>query len=177
MGETSGEESFTYGWGIGHPEHSVADHAQEVATEELFWVRGVLPHTFYADQDAAADLLNALLTDERIDYEDRYLLASIQPRSTAIHRCKSPGTGTTARNWTTGSSSTRQFGRGCERRLKPRAFTGDWEKTGRSATWKMSDIEEKLEETLPTRVDASTTDVAEHLQTIQRWDVTGGSKT
>lgn len=77
MGETSGEESFTYGWGIGHPEHSVADHVQEVVTEELFWVRGVLPHTFYADQHAAADLLDALLTDERIDYEDRYLLTSI----------------------------------------------------------------------------------------------------
>jgi len=77
MGDTSGEESFTYGWGIGHPEHSVADHLNEVVTEELFWVRGVLPHTFYADQHAAADLLDALLTDERVDYEDRYLLASI----------------------------------------------------------------------------------------------------
>jgi len=77
MGETSGEESFTYGWGIGHPEHSVADRVQNVVTEELLWVRGVLPHAFYADQHAAADLLEALLTDERIDYEDRYLLASI----------------------------------------------------------------------------------------------------
>jgi len=77
MGETSGEESFTYGWGIGHPEHSVTDHLLEVVTEEPFWVRGVLPHTFYADQHAAADLLDALLTDDRIDYEDRYLLASI----------------------------------------------------------------------------------------------------
>ena len=77
MGGTSGEESFTYGWGIGHPEHSVADHARDVVTEELFWVRGVLPHAFYADQHAAADLLEALLTDERIDHGDRYLLASI----------------------------------------------------------------------------------------------------
>ena len=77
VGDVSGEESFTYGWGIGHPEHSVADHLHDVATEELFWVQGVLPHAFYADQHAAADLLEALLTDERIDYEDRYLLASI----------------------------------------------------------------------------------------------------
>jgi hypothetical protein len=77
MGDVSGEESFTYGWGIGHPEHSVADHLHEVVPEELFWVRGVLPHTFYADQHAAADLLEALLTAERIDYEDRYMLASI----------------------------------------------------------------------------------------------------
>lgn len=77
MGDVSGEESFTYGWGIGHPDHSVADHLHDIVTEELFWVRGVLPHTFYADQHAAADLLEALLTAERIDYEDRYLLASI----------------------------------------------------------------------------------------------------
>jgi len=77
MGDVSGEESFTYGWGIGHPEHSVTDHLHDVVTAELFWVRGVLPHTFYADQHAAADLLEALITDERIDYEDRYMLASI----------------------------------------------------------------------------------------------------
>lgn len=77
MGETSAEESFTYGWGIGHPEHPVAAHLQDVVTEELFWVRGVLPHTFYADQYAAADLLEVLLTDDRVDYEDRYMLASI----------------------------------------------------------------------------------------------------
>lgn len=77
MGDVSGEESFTYGWGIGHPEHSVADHLHDVVTEEPFWVRGVLPHTFYADQHAAADLLEALLTEERVDYEDRYMLASI----------------------------------------------------------------------------------------------------
>jgi predicted nucleic acid-binding Zn-ribbon protein len=77
MGDVSGEELFTYGWGIGHPDHSVAAHLNDVVTEELFWVRGVLPHTFYADQDPAADLLEALLTAERIDYEDRYMLASI----------------------------------------------------------------------------------------------------
>jgi hypothetical protein len=77
MGGVSGEESLTYGWGIDHPEHSAADHLQDIVTEELFWVHGVLSHTFYADQHAAADLLEALLTDERIDYEDRYTLASV----------------------------------------------------------------------------------------------------
>lgn len=77
MGTASSEESFTYGWGIGHPDHAVADHLHDVVTDELFWVRGVLPHTFYADQHAAADLLEALLAAERIDYEDRYLLASV----------------------------------------------------------------------------------------------------
>jgi hypothetical protein len=77
MGDVSAEESFTYGWGIGHPGHSVAAHLHDVVTEEPFWVRGVLPHAFYADQHAAADLLEALLADERVDGEDRYVLASI----------------------------------------------------------------------------------------------------
>ena len=76
MGDVSGEESYAYGWGIGHPKHSVADHLHDVVTDELFWVRGVLPHAFYADQHAAADLLEALITSDHIDYEDRYLLAS-----------------------------------------------------------------------------------------------------
>ncbi|MDL0135817.1 hypothetical protein PNP85_10410 [Halobacterium salinarum] len=79
-GSTSGvseEESITYGWGIGHPNHSVADHLHDVATEEPYWVRGVLLHTFYADQHAAADLLDVLLTGDRIDFGDRYTLASI----------------------------------------------------------------------------------------------------
>lgn len=76
MGNVSGEEAFTYGWGIGHPDHSVVDHLHDVVTEEVFWVRGTLPQTFYADQHAAAELLNALITADRIDYEDRYMLVS-----------------------------------------------------------------------------------------------------
>lgn len=77
MGDVSAEESFTYGWGIGHPDHAVAEHIQNVITEELFWVRGTLPHAFYADQHAAADLLEALITTDTLDYEDRYILATI----------------------------------------------------------------------------------------------------
>jgi hypothetical protein len=73
MGDVSGEESFTYGWGIGHPDHSVAAHLPDIVTDDLFWVQRTLPHTFYADQHAAADLLEALLTAERLDYEDRYM--------------------------------------------------------------------------------------------------------
>lgn len=76
-GSVSGEESFPYGWGIGHPEHSVSEHLTDVVTEELFWVRGVLPHTFYADQHAAADLLEEFITAAHIEYEDRYMLVSI----------------------------------------------------------------------------------------------------
>lgn len=77
MGGVSGEESFAYGWGIGHPDYSVADHLHEVVTDELFWVQGALAPTFYADQHAAADLFEALITADRLDYEDRYVLASI----------------------------------------------------------------------------------------------------
>lgn len=77
MGSTSGEESFAYGWGIGHPDHSIADHLREVVTEELFWVRGTLREAFHADQRDAAELFEALVTTDRVDYEDRYMLASV----------------------------------------------------------------------------------------------------
>ena len=76
MGDVSAEESFTYGWGIGHPAHSVADHLRDALTDEPFWVRGTVPHTFYADQHAAADLFDSLITADRLDAEDRYMLAS-----------------------------------------------------------------------------------------------------
>jgi hypothetical protein len=33
------EESYTYGWGIGHPEHSVADHLLALAEEEPKFVK------------------------------------------------------------------------------------------------------------------------------------------
>lgn len=75
--DTSFEEAFPYGWGIDHPDHSVADHLRNIVTEELFWVRGALRQAFYADQHAAADLLDAFLTTDRIDYEDRYILATV----------------------------------------------------------------------------------------------------
>jgi len=42
----------------------------------------------------------------------------------------------------------------------------------------MSDIEETLEETLPTRVGAGTTDRSRNTsRRYRRWDVTDGSKT
>lgn len=77
MGGVSGEESFTYGWGISHPEHSVADHLHDRVTDELFWVQGTLGQAFYADQHAAADLFEALISSDRLAYEDRYMVTSI----------------------------------------------------------------------------------------------------
>lgn len=55
-----------YGWGIGHPEHSVADTIQQHASEDIFVVTAMLEHAFYADQHSAIDLLERLVHDESI---------------------------------------------------------------------------------------------------------------
>ena len=61
------EEVHAYGWGIGHPDHSVADRLHARASEDIFSVTPTLEHAFYANQYAAVDLLEALVTDESID--------------------------------------------------------------------------------------------------------------
>jgi hypothetical protein len=61
------EEVHAYGWGIGHPEHSVADRLHARTSEDIFSVTPTLEHAFYADQYAAVDLLEALVRDESID--------------------------------------------------------------------------------------------------------------
>lgn len=62
------EEAHAYGWGIGHPEHPVADHIQSMAVEHRFWALATLEHAFYADQHAAVDLLARILRDESITF-------------------------------------------------------------------------------------------------------------
>jgi hypothetical protein len=61
------EEVHAYGWGIGHPDHSVADRLHARASEDVFSVTPTLEHAFYADQYAAVELLEALVRDESID--------------------------------------------------------------------------------------------------------------
>jgi hypothetical protein len=61
------EEVHAYGWGIGHPEHSVADRLHARTSGDIFSVTPTLEHAFYADQYAAVDLLEALVRDESID--------------------------------------------------------------------------------------------------------------
>lgn len=81
------EESYTYGWGIGHPEHSVSDRLRALADAEHKWVTITLKTAFYADQYAALDALERLVTDEsltgtvqRISFEvdvTRYYLGAV----------------------------------------------------------------------------------------------------
>lgn len=60
------EESYTYGWGINHPEHSVADHLVALATDEPKFVKITLNTVFYVDQHAALDVFETIVTDEEI---------------------------------------------------------------------------------------------------------------
>ena len=61
------EEVHAYGWGIGHPEHSVADRLHARTSEDIFSVTPTLEHAFYADQYAAVELLETLVRDDSID--------------------------------------------------------------------------------------------------------------
>lgn len=61
------EEVHAYGWGIGHPDHSVVERLQARVSDDIFTVNPVLEHAFYADQYAAVDALERLVRDESID--------------------------------------------------------------------------------------------------------------
>lgn len=51
-------ESMAYGWGIGHPDHSVVETLVGVVTGDFdVWAGAVIEHAIHADQAAAADLL------------------------------------------------------------------------------------------------------------------------
>ena len=73
-----------YGWGIGHPDHAVADNIHQHASTNIFVVNPMLEHAFYADQHSAMDLLEQIVRDDSIDRslphttgqisETRYLL-------------------------------------------------------------------------------------------------------
>lgn len=65
--DTAREEVHAYGWGIGHPEHSVADRLHARTSNDVFSVAPTLEHAFYADQHAAIDVLELLVRDESID--------------------------------------------------------------------------------------------------------------
>ncbi len=57
-----------YGWGIGHPEHSVADRIHDHAAADIFVVNPMLEHAFYADQHTAIDLLERIVDDDTIQH-------------------------------------------------------------------------------------------------------------
>jgi len=56
-----------YGWGIGHPDYSVADNIHQHAFTDIFVVNPMLEHAFYADQNLAMDLLEQVLHDDSIE--------------------------------------------------------------------------------------------------------------
>lgn len=60
------EESYTYGWGIGHPEHSVSDQLRALAETEHKWGRITLNTAFHADQHTAVETLERLVTDDNL---------------------------------------------------------------------------------------------------------------
>jgi hypothetical protein len=65
--DIASEEAHAYGWGIGHPEHSVIDHLRERVSVDVFSVNPALEHAFYADQHAALDALESLIEDDSLD--------------------------------------------------------------------------------------------------------------
>jgi hypothetical protein len=78
------EALHPYGWGIGHPDHSVADDIFDHASTDIFVVNPMLEHALYADQHSAVELLEELVNDESVQHtisrprgeilETRYLL-------------------------------------------------------------------------------------------------------
>jgi hypothetical protein len=60
------EALHPYGWGIGHPAHSVGEDIHQHAVTSLPLMNAMLEHAFYADQQSAVALLEQLVTDESV---------------------------------------------------------------------------------------------------------------
>ena len=60
------EGMHPYGWGIGHPDHPVAEDIHDHAATDIFVVNPMLEHAFYADQHLAIDLLERIVRDDSI---------------------------------------------------------------------------------------------------------------
>ena len=78
------EGMHPYGFGIGHPNHAVADDIHDHASTDIFVVNPMLEYAFYADQQLAMDLVERIVRDSSIQQtirqprgsvsETRYLL-------------------------------------------------------------------------------------------------------
>jgi len=66
------EALHPYGWGIGHPHHSVADDIHQYASTSLPLVNAIFEHAFYADQHSAVELLEELVNDESVQQTPPY---------------------------------------------------------------------------------------------------------
>ena len=71
------EGMHPYGWGIGHPDHSVADDIHQHASTDIFVVNAMLEHAFYADQHLAMDLLERIADDDSIQERIAHLRGHI----------------------------------------------------------------------------------------------------
>ncbi|MFC7164971.1 hypothetical protein [Halospeciosus flavus] len=81
------QEAWTYGWGIGHPSHSVAMYLQESVEDNPRWVQSALEQAFYADQAAATDLLERLVTDESIEFSVQLTSDRTVPKERFLIEC------------------------------------------------------------------------------------------
>lgn len=61
-----------YGWGIGHPAHSLADRLHTHAAADIILVSAMLEHAFYADQYAAVEVLERIIRDDAIQHSIAY---------------------------------------------------------------------------------------------------------
>jgi hypothetical protein len=82
------EEVHAYGWGIGHPDHSVVDRLHDRLSTDITTVTPSLEHAFYADQYAAVDALERLVREETAD--QRYLLDCVYGLKTDDYWPKMP---------------------------------------------------------------------------------------
>ena len=56
--------SMSYGWGIGHAEHPVAEHIPTLIDGEYeIWASSAIEHAVHADQEAAATLLESVFAE------------------------------------------------------------------------------------------------------------------
>lgn len=61
------EDSYAYGWGIGHPSYSVGDQLCATAPTHHKWTLHTLKAAFYADQRTAIDVFERIVTEQDLD--------------------------------------------------------------------------------------------------------------
>lgn len=71
------KESQAYGWAIGHPDNPATEYLRTSVENKPWWTLAALEHALYADQRAAANLLETLVQDESINFS-----VQLSPEST-----------------------------------------------------------------------------------------------
>lgn len=81
------QEAWVYGYGIGHPTHPVATYLSERVENKPRWVQSALELALYADQEAAVNLLEQLLTDESLEFSVQLTPDLIVPKERFLIEC------------------------------------------------------------------------------------------